>query len=80
MSINTAIRLFAITASYLLVSPSNAQMNHLDDFAYLSDQDRRICAHIEMDYESNYYSYHRTEVYSLGADAVIAAVGHANFR
>ena len=38
MSINTAIRLFAITASYLLVSPSNAQMNHLGDFALLDSK------------------------------------------
>jgi hypothetical protein len=52
--------------------------NSLEDFGYLSDQDRRICAHIEMHYESNYYSYHRTEIYSLGGDALIAAAGHPN--
>ncbi len=52
--------------------------NSLEDFDFLNDQDRRICAHVEMNYEDNYYSYHRTEVYSLGGDAVIAAAGHPN--
>ena len=38
MSINKAIGVLAITASYVLVSPSSAQTNQLDDFALLDSK------------------------------------------
>ena len=38
VSINKAIGVLAITASYVLVSPSSAQTNQLDDFALLDSK------------------------------------------
>ena len=47
------------------------------DFDYLSEQDRRICAHIKMEKEeSGYYGYSTREFYTLPSNAIIAAVGH----
>jgi SNF2 family DNA or RNA helicase len=47
------------------------------DFDYLSEQDRRICAHIKMEKEeSGYYGYSTKEIYTLPSKAIIAAVGH----
>ena len=49
------------------------------DFDYLSEQDRRICAHIEMEKESSYYGYYNNkEFYALSSSAIITAVGHPN--
>ncbi|NOQ63953.1 MAG: ATP-dependent helicase, partial [Methyloprofundus sp.] len=50
--------------------------DELDSFDYLTAQDKRICQHIETDYEQSYYGYGRTVYYSLGANAFIAAIGH----
>ena len=50
---------------------------HLEDFDYLTDQDLRICAHIEISYESQFYGYYgRSERFVLGGSAILAAVGH----
>jgi len=46
------------------------------DFDYLSEQDRRICAHIELEKEPAYYGYSSKEFYALSSQAIIAAVGH----
>ena len=46
------------------------------DFDYLSEQDRRICAHIELEKEPAYYGYSSKEYYTLSSQAIIAAVGH----
>jgi SNF2 family DNA or RNA helicase len=46
------------------------------DFDYLSEQDRRICAHIELEKEPAYYGYSSKEYYELSSQAIIAAVGH----
>jgi SNF2 family DNA or RNA helicase len=48
------------------------------DFDYLSEQDRRICAHIKMEKEeSGYYGYSSREVYTLkGSSAIVEAAGH----
>jgi len=46
------------------------------DFDYLSEQDRRICAHIELEKEPAYYGYSSKEYYALSSKAIIAAVGH----
>ena len=46
------------------------------DFDYLSEQDRRICAHIELEKEPAYYGYSSKEFYTLSSQAIIAAVGH----
>ena len=46
------------------------------DFDYLSEQDRRICAHIQMEKEPDYYGYSSKEFYELSSKAIIAAVGH----
>ncbi len=47
-----------------------------DSFDYLTDQDNRICDQIEVEYEQSYYSYGRTEHFSLENDALVAAIGH----
>lgn len=47
-------------------------------FDYLTEQDRRICNQIEVEYEEDYYSYYRREIYSLKARAVAQAAGHPN--
>jgi len=46
------------------------------EFDYLSEQDRRICAHIELEKEPAYYGYYNKEYYTLSSSAIIAAVGH----
>ena len=46
------------------------------DFDYLSEQDRRICAHIQAEKEPAYYGYSSKEYYVLPDSAIIAAVGH----
>jgi superfamily II DNA or RNA helicase len=46
------------------------------DFGYLSEQDRRICAHIQAEKEPAYYGYSSKEYYVLPDSAIIAAVGH----
>ncbi len=51
-------------------------VNERENFESLTDQDNLICHQIEVDYESNYYGYGRTEYYSLEGNALIAAIGH----
>jgi SNF2 family DNA or RNA helicase len=46
------------------------------NFDYLSEQDRRICAHIELEKEPAYYGYSSKEFYVLPSKAVIEAAGH----
>jgi superfamily II DNA or RNA helicase len=46
------------------------------DFDYLSEQDRRICAHIELEKEPAYYGYSSKEFYALPSKAIIEAAGH----
>ncbi|WP_262964872.1 DEAD/DEAH box helicase [Methylobacter psychrophilus] len=46
------------------------------DFDYLSEQDRRICAHIELEKEPAYYGYSSKEYYVLPGKAIIEASGH----
>ena len=46
------------------------------DFDYLSEQDRRICAHIDIEKEPAYYGYSAKEFYTLSSKAVIEAAGH----
>lgn len=46
------------------------------EFSYLSEQDRRICAHIQIDKESTYYGYSMRETYMLSGNVIMAAVGH----
>jgi SNF2 family DNA or RNA helicase len=46
------------------------------EFDYLSEQDRRICAHIELEKEPAYYGYTSKEVYALSSKAIIEAAGH----
>ncbi len=46
------------------------------DFDYLSEQDRRICAHIELEKEPAYYGYSSKEYYELSSQAIVATVGH----
>jgi len=43
------------------------------EFDYLSEQDRRICAHIELEKEPAYYGYSSKEFYTLSSKAVIEA-------
>lgn len=52
--------------------------DELGSFDFLSDQDRKICAQMETEYEDSYYRYSYKEHYFLGADAILAAVGHPN--
>ncbi|MEI7994372.1 MAG: DEAD/DEAH box helicase, partial [Methylococcaceae bacterium] len=46
------------------------------EFDYLSEQDRRICAHIELEKEPAYYGYSSKEYYTLPSHAIMATVGH----
>jgi len=46
------------------------------EFDYLSEQDRRICAHIQIEKEPDYYGYYTKEYYLLSSSAIIATVGH----
>lgn len=50
--------------------------HNMAEFDYLSEQDRRICAHIQVEKEPSYYGYSAKEFYTLSSSAVIAAVGH----
>ena len=58
------------------VVPLKRLYHHLAEFDYLSEQDRRICARIKLDKESDYYSYASREYYRLPDQAILAAVGH----
>ncbi|MFI3186529.1 MAG: DEAD/DEAH box helicase [Methylococcaceae bacterium] len=48
----------------------------LADFDYLSESDRRICAHIHMEKEPAYYGYSSKEYYELAHEAILGAIGH----
>ncbi len=48
----------------------------LAEFDYLSEQDHRICAHIQMEKERSYYGYAGKEIYELSDEAILAAAGH----
>ncbi|NOQ35790.1 MAG: ATP-dependent helicase [Methylococcaceae bacterium] len=48
----------------------------VDDFDYLSQQDKKICKQITSHYEDYYYGYRPKEVYYLGGKGLLAAVGH----
>ncbi|MDR4519633.1 MAG: DEAD/DEAH box helicase [Nitrosomonas sp.] len=50
----------------------------IENFDYLTEQDRRICNHIEVEYEDDYYSYYRREIFVLRERAVVEAAGHPN--
>jgi len=50
----------------------------IEDFDYLTEQDKRICNHIEAEYENDYYSYYRREIFVLRERAVVEAAGHPN--
>ncbi|MGZ4990189.1 MAG: DEAD/DEAH box helicase [Methylobacter sp.] len=51
----------------------------LDEFDYLTEQDHRICAHIHMEKNRDYYSSHyNKEIYELSDEAILAAAGHPN--
>ncbi len=50
--------------------------HNLSEFDYLSEQDRRICAQVQMDKESDYWGYSSKEVFSLSDEAILSAVGH----
>lgn len=50
--------------------------HNMVEFDYLTEQDRRICAHIQIEKELNYYGYSNKEFYSLSNNAIIEAVGH----
>jgi SNF2 family DNA or RNA helicase len=50
--------------------------HNMAEFDYLSEQDRRICAHIQIEKESDYYGYYNKEIYVLPSNAIIEAVGH----
>lgn len=49
---------------------------NLAEFEYLSEQDHRICAHIQMEKERSYYGYASKEIYELSDEAILAAAGH----
>jgi SNF2 family DNA or RNA helicase len=46
------------------------------EFPYLSDQDQRICAHIQLHKNSDYYYGYPKETYELADEAILAAAGH----
>ncbi|MEY3881462.1 MAG: hypothetical protein RIQ94_2258, partial [Pseudomonadota bacterium] len=50
--------------------------HNLSEFDYLSEQDRRICAHVQMDKDSDYWGYSSKEVFSLSDEAILGAIGH----
>ena len=50
--------------------------HNMAEFDYLSEQDRRICAHIQVEKEPSYYGYSSKEFYTLPGSALIAALGH----
>jgi len=49
------------------------------DYDYLSEQDRKICAHITLEKDHGSYGYYYgKEFYELSTDGLLAAVGHPN--
>jgi SNF2 family DNA or RNA helicase len=50
--------------------------HNMAEFDYLAEQDRRICAHIQIEKESDYYGYYNKEIYVLPSNAISEAVGH----
>ena len=50
--------------------------HNLAEFEYLSEQDRRICAHIVLEKEPAYYGYSSREFYDLSNKAILETVGH----
>ncbi|MCX7082750.1 MAG: DEAD/DEAH box helicase [Methylococcales bacterium] len=46
------------------------------EFDYLTEQDRRICAHIQVEKEASYYGYSSKEYYALPSTAIVEAAGH----
>ncbi len=50
--------------------------NNIDEFDYLSEQDKRICAHIQIIKENDYYGYSSREKYILSNFAITELVGH----
>ncbi len=46
------------------------------EFEYLTEQDRRICAYIQIEKEPGYYGYYNKELYVLPSIAIVEAVGH----
>ena len=49
-----------------------------EEFDYLTEQDLRVCDHIEVEYERSFYSYRPKEVYQLNNLAIVEAEGHPN--
>ena len=58
------------------VIPLKKLLNAIDEFDYLSEQDKRICAHIQIVKETDYYGYAAREKYVLSNVAISEAVGH----
>ena len=50
--------------------------NNLDEFDYLSEQDKRVCAHIQIVKENDYYGYSSREKYTLSSHAITELVDH----
>ncbi len=50
--------------------------NNIDEFDFLSEQDKRICAHIQITKENDYYGYSSREKYILSSYAITELVGH----
>ncbi len=50
--------------------------HEIDDFAYLTVQDRNICRCIEMKYEYDFYGYRAREIYQVSRQGIIEAIGH----
>ena len=50
--------------------------HNMNEFNYLTEQDRRICAHIQIDKETNYYGYYSKDIYAISESAILEAVGH----
>ncbi len=50
--------------------------HNMDEFDYLSEQDRRMCAHIQIEKDTDYYDYYSKEVYVVASTAILEAVGH----
>ncbi len=50
--------------------------HNMNEFNYLSEQDRRICAHIQIEKETNHYGYYLKDIYIIEDNAILDAVGH----
>ena len=48
----------------------------ITDFDYLTEQDRRICKHIQVEKEASYYGYSSKEYYALPSIAIVEVAGH----